>query len=80
MRKVTARSSKPSSPAQQFDLFKKTPAISGKTNGSGRDIYYDTRRMNWTTDPAELDMTDDELRAHRLKQFDEVFGPDEAWR
>lgn len=51
--------------------------IKGSTNISGRNVYYDRRRMNWTVDPAELTLTDAELRSHRERQvaeFDEIFG------
>jgi hypothetical protein len=47
---------------KQLDLFSPTPAISGKTNGSGQDVYYCKRRLVWTTDPEDLGLDDEELR------------------
>lgn len=46
-----------------IDLFSPPPMISGSTNGSGRDVWYDFRRCNWTTDPIDLFLSDDQLIA-----------------
>lgn len=45
----------------QPDLFRPAPMISGKTNMSGRDIWYCRRRMVWTIDVEDLFLTDVQL-------------------
>ena len=67
----------------QLNLFTPEPAIRGENSGGGKDVFYCRRRMVWTVDPAELTLSDDEIKARRAREvadFDAVFGPPEAWK
>lgn len=43
--------------------FYPPPMISGTTNVSGRDVWYDRRRCAWTTDPEDLFLSNEALLA-----------------
>lgn len=63
----------------QPDLFMPVPMIRGETTIGGRDVWYDRARMNWTTDPNELSMSDDALRAYREQQVRDFDAVMKAW-
>ena len=45
----------------QMDLFIPEPDIKAGTTLSGQPVWYDRRNCRWTTDPADLFLTEDEL-------------------
>ncbi len=54
--------------AAQLDLFRPEPMISGETNISGRDVYYDPERCVWTLEPYYFQDELDALTAERKKR------------
>ncbi len=45
----------------QLSLFIPEPDISGSTNASGRDLWYDRARCMWTPDPFDAWLSDEQL-------------------
>lgn len=57
--------------------FYPPPMISGATNMSGRDVWYDRRRLRLTVDPEDLFLSDRALIEKYGTAFDQEKKEDE---